>query len=46
MEQFYNNVKTKIKTEGILSNVISDTGVAENSSIKLVIEGELPWKIN
>ena len=38
--------KTKIKTEGILSNVISDTGVAENSSIKLVIEGELPWKIN
>ena len=34
--------KTKIKTEGILSNVISDTGVAENSSIKLVIEGELP----
>ena len=34
--------KTKIKTEGILTNVISDTGVAEGSSIKLVIEGELP----
>lgn len=34
--------KTKIKTEGILKDVISDTGVADGSSIKVTIEGELP----
>lgn len=34
--------KTKIKTEGILQNVISDTGVADGSMIKVTIEGELP----
>lgn len=34
--------KTKIKTEGILSNVISDTGVVNDSKITVTIEGELP----
>lgn len=34
--------KTKIKTEGILEEVISDTGVADGNSIKVTIEGELP----
>ncbi len=34
--------KTKIKTEKILKNVISDTGVAEGGMIKVTIEGELP----
>lgn len=34
--------KTKIKTEKILTNVISDTGIAENNMIKVTIEGELP----
>lgn len=34
--------KTKIKTEDILKNVISDTGVADDSMIKVTIEGELP----
>ena len=34
--------KTKIKTEDILKNVISDTGVADGSMIKVTIEGELP----
>ena len=34
--------KTKIKTEGILDQVTSDTGVASGGSIKVTIEGELP----
>lgn len=34
--------KTKIKTEEILENVISDTGVATGGSITVTIEGELP----
>ena len=34
--------KTKIKTEEILLNVISDTGVASGNTIKVTIEGELP----
>ena len=34
--------KTKIKTEEILEEVISDTGVADGNSIKVTIEGELP----
>ena len=34
--------KTKIKSEGILNDVISDTGVASGGSIKVTIEGELP----
>lgn len=34
--------KTKIKTEKILKNVISDTGVAEAGMINVTIEGELP----
>ena len=38
--------KTKIKTEDILLNVISDTGVGDGEEyIKITIEGELPWKI-
>ena len=34
--------KTKIKTEDVLKNVITDTGVADGSMIKVTIEGELP----
>lgn len=34
--------RTKIKTEEVLKNVISDTGVADGSMIKVTIEGELP----
>ena len=34
--------KTKIKTESILDNVTSDTGVSNGGSIKVTIEGELP----
>ena len=35
--------KTKIKTEGVLKDVISDTGVATSqNSISVTIEGELP----
>ncbi len=34
--------KTKIKNEKILKEVVSDTGVADSSSIKVTIEGELP----
>lgn len=34
--------RTKIKTEEILKNVISDTGVADKDVIKVTIEGELP----
>lgn len=34
--------KTKIKTEDILENVISDTGIADGNIIKITIEGELP----
>ncbi len=34
--------KTKIKTEDVLKNVISDTGVSSGSNIKVTIEGELP----
>lgn len=37
--------KTKLKTEGVLKDVVSDTGVATNeNSITVTIEGELPWK--
>lgn len=34
--------KTKIKNEKILKEVVSDTGVADGSIIKVTIEGELP----
>jgi len=34
--------KTKLKTEGILNNVISDTGTASKGVITVTIEGELP----
>ena len=34
--------KTKIKTEDILTDVISDTGVSDGSVTKVTIEGELP----
>ena len=34
--------KTKIKTESVLENVTSDTGVSSGGSIKVTIEGELP----
>ena len=34
--------KTKVKNEGILNEVVSDTGVASGSIIKVTIEGELP----
>lgn len=34
--------KTKLKTEGILENVVSDTGTAQGGSLSVTIEGELP----
>lgn len=34
--------KTKIKTEGILENVVSDTGTTAGSYLTVTIEGELP----
>ena len=34
--------KTKIKNEKILKEVVSDTGVADGTVIKVTIEGELP----
>jgi len=36
--------KTKLKTEGILNNVVSDTGTAQGGYISVTIEGELPWE--
>lgn len=37
--------KAKLKTEGILENVVSDTGTITNNYLKVTIEGELPWEI-
>jgi len=37
--------KAKLKTEGILENVVSDTGILENNYLNVTIEGELPWEI-
>ena len=34
--------KTKLKTEGILENVVSDTGTTQNGYLSVTIEGELP----
>lgn len=34
--------KTKLKTEGILDNVVSDTGTAQGGYLSVTIEGELP----
>ena len=34
--------KTKIKNEKILKKVVSDTGVSDGATIKVIIEGELP----
>ena len=34
--------KTKLKTEGILKNVVSDTGTAQGGYLSVTIEGELP----
>lgn len=34
--------KAKLKTEGILENVVSDTGVLTDGYLNVVIEGELP----
>ena len=38
------NFKTKLKTEEILENVVSDTGSLSGGYINITIEGELPWK--
>lgn len=34
--------KTKLKTEEILENVVSDTGTIQNGTLSVTIEGELP----
>ena len=34
--------KTKLKTEGILNNVVSDTGTIQGGYLSVTIEGELP----
>ena len=34
--------KTKLKTEEILENVVSDTGSASGGYLSVTIEGELP----
>lgn len=34
--------KTKLKTEGILTNVVSDTGTMNDGNLSVTIEGELP----
>ena len=34
--------KTKIKTEGVLKDVVSDTGTMQSGYINVTIEGELP----
>lgn len=34
--------KTALKTEGILKNVVSDTGTTKNGYLSVTIEGELP----
>lgn len=34
--------KTKLKTEGILKNVVSDTGTMQSGNLTVTIEGELP----
>ena len=34
--------KTKLKVEGILDNVLSDTGTIQNGYLSVTIEGELP----
>lgn len=34
--------KTKLKTEGILKNVVSDTGTMQGGTLTVTIEGELP----
>lgn len=34
--------KTKLKTEGILKNVVSDTGTMQSGYLSVTIEGELP----
>lgn len=34
--------KAKLKTEGILDNVVSDTGVLKDNYLNVTIEGELP----
>jgi len=34
--------KTKLKTEEILRNVVSDTGTMQNGNLTVTIEGELP----
>jgi len=36
--------KAKLKTEGILDNVVSDTGTLVNNYLNVTIEGELPWE--
>ena len=34
--------KTKLKVDGILENVVSDTGIMKGGNISVTIEGELP----
>lgn len=34
--------KAKLKSDGILNNVISDSGVYDGSAVKVTIEGDLP----
>lgn len=34
--------KTKLKTEGILKNVVSNTGTMQGGNLTVTIEGELP----
>lgn len=34
--------KTKLKTEGILNNIVSDSGTMSNGYVTVTIEGELP----
>ena len=36
--------KTVLKTQGILTNVVSTAGTKDGDLIRITIEGELPWK--
>ena len=37
-------LKAKIKTDVILTNVISTAGQKDNNTVTVRIEGDLPWK--
>jgi len=37
-------LKAKIKTDVILTNVVSTAGEKDNSVVTVKIEGDLPWK--